>query len=34
MSFLVGTDTDAEDVLANWEPDLPDRFRSIHVRST
>jgi hypothetical protein len=29
MSFLVGTDREAADVLEDWEPDLPERFQSI-----
>ena len=31
MSFLVGTDKEAADVLEDWEPDLPERFRSIRL---
>jgi hypothetical protein len=31
MSFLVGTDREAADVLEDWEPDLPQRFRSIRL---
>jgi hypothetical protein len=31
IAFLVGTDTEAADVLENWGSDLPERFRSIKL---